>query len=349
MEPIPITNVPTHLQGELYNTLMTEFAEDDTECVITGNIRPLKLDLEVKSLVDVIQLIDTCMFFGVPLHCKIFEFVKAYSDYCLREMKRFEKSVDSNDTTIEPISTIYFRENSVPTAYAYIIETEEYRALKLLANYTHIWTWSIKGFLEYAIKHGSLVLVEHYAPKYSHQFPYSPLKWAAEYGQIPIMAFLVHCPWVKVHKKYVDKTQTFAQELCSIAASKNQLSMLKYLRETLKFDWNMYTVQYSICDDRLDILKYALENGCPIPEYGINMAIGIRSIEGLRMLVDIRQVSLDDPEYTLWAAENGHVDHLQYLHENNAPWHSQAINIAAEYEHIDCVDYGISVGAPYDP
>jgi hypothetical protein len=181
MEPIPITNVPSHLQGELYRTLITEFAEDDTERVITGNIRPLKLDLNVTCLGDVIQLLDTCMFFGVPFHYKIFEFVEASPDYCLREMTLFEKRVRGEETpTINAPTHRYFIPNSVSTEYAYMIDTEEYRALKLLATFKLTNNWSAGDFLEHIIQNGSLVLVEYYAPRYSDMYSIRILKWAVE-------------------------------------------------------------------------------------------------------------------------------------------------------------------------
>jgi hypothetical protein len=322
--------------------LTTEFTEDDTplnQREIIGNIRPLKTDLIIKNLFDVIQLIDTCMFFAVPLHWKIFDFVEGRPDNILREMIGFEKMLENPQKHI----------SNVPMAYGFIVETEEYRALKLSATYRRTWSWSVQEFLEYAIKNGSLVLIEYYAPRFCVQCSVLPLKWAAEYGQIPIMAFLVRCPWVNVHSKYQYDDQNMAQQLCSDAASKNQLPMLKYLRETLRFEWDQYTVQFSLSEDHLPILRYALENGCPIPDYAMGMVIGMKSTEALKMLVDIRQVPLDKPEYTLYAAQNGSIEHLRYLYDKKTPWHSQAINTAARNKHFDCVEFGISVDAPYDP
>jgi len=349
MEPIKITNVPSYLRGELYRTLRTEFAEDDTECVITGNIRPLKLDLIVTCLGDVIQLIDTCMFFGVPFHYKIFEFIQASPDYCMREMRLFEQRVKNDTPTyVEVTSHRYFIPNSVPTEYAYMIDTEEYRALKLLASFHLTNNWSADDFLEYIIKNGSLVLVEYYTPLYSIIY-HRILYWTVEYGQIPIMSFIVKQPWAKI--------ETFTKELCRHAAKNNQLPMLKYMRETLRFEWDEHTVLDALDEKRLHVLRYALENGCPIPErskYGIpgiqyimSMVLALETVEGLRMMAEIVKLPLDNPEYTLIAARNGYVDHLQYLHEKNAPWHPQAINTAARYKHVDCVEFGISVGAPH--
>ena len=339
MTTIHLTDIPVHLQGELFRNLTTEFTEDETplnQREIIGNIRPLKTDLNIKGLFDVIQMIDTCMFFAVPLHWKIFDFVEGSPDYILGQMIDYEKKLE-NPSTITPLLLL---------AYEFIVETEEYRALKLLATYKRTWSWSVQGFLEYAIKNGSLVLVEYYAPKYCVQCSVLPLKWAAENGQIPIMAFLVRCPWVKLHYEYGD--QTLAQQLCSDAVAGNQFPMLKYLHETLGFPWDKYVVQFSFCEERLHILQYALENGCPLPTYGMSMAIGMKTTEALRMLVDIAKVPLDRADYTYYAAQNGSIEHLQYLHEKNTPWHPQAINMAARNKHFDCVDFGMSVGAPYD-
>jgi hypothetical protein len=327
---------------------MTEFAEDDTERVITGNIRPLKLDLNVTCLGDVIQLLDTCMFFGVPFHYKIFEFVEASPDYCLREMTLFEKRVRGEETpTINAPTHRYFIPNSVSTEYAYMIDTEEYRALKLLATFKLTNNWSAGDFLEHIIQNGSLVLVEYYAPRYSDMYSIRILKWAVEYGQIPIMAYLARQPSAK---------KTFTKELCRHAARNNQLPMLRYLREILKLEWDEDTVIDALHETRLQVLRYALENGCPIPQYNnsgipfiMSMVLAMETVEALRMMAEIVKLPLDNPEYTLIAARNGHVDHLQYLHEKNAPWHPQAINTAARYKHVECVVFGVSVGAPYNP
>jgi hypothetical protein len=230
-----------------------------------------------------------------------------------------------------------------------MVETPEYIALKLLATFKRTWTWSAAEFLEYAIKNGSLVLIEHYASRFSTQCSTLPLKWAAEYGQIPIMAFLVKQPWVKLHTKHPNNIhETLAHQLCSDATGNTQFPMLKYLRETLEFEWDKFVVQFSLCEERLHILQYALENNCPVPSYGMSMAIGMKSTTALRMLVEMGNMPLDRADYTLYAAQNGSLEHLQYLHEKNAPWHPQAIHTAARHKHFDCVEFGISVGAPYD-
>jgi hypothetical protein len=332
MTTLQLTNIPPHLQGELFKILTTEFTEEDTPLNQRNiwHFRSLKTDLKIRCLRDILQMMDTCMFFAAPLHRKIFEFVEGSPEYIIQEMREFESGSESSE-------------------YGFFVTTEEYRALKLLATYKRTWTWSVQGFLEYAIKNGSLVLIEHYTARYRSVCAVLPLKWAVEYGKIPIMAFLVKQPWISVHNHFIHTEQTLAQQLCSDAVGYDQLPMLKYLHETLQFPWDQYVVQFSLCEERLHILKYALENGCPIPSYGLNMALGMDSIEGLRMLVEMRNIPLEDDEkYTLLAAQNGNVEHLRYLHEKNARWHPQAVNTAARNKYVDCVEFGISVNAPYD-
>jgi len=331
MSTLKVIDIPIHLQGELYNYLTTEFIEDEipfNQRYISGNSRPLKLNLKITGLKDILQLMDSCMFFAAPLHWKIFEFVETYPDDMIQQMNEFEHK---------------------ESEYDFFMTTEEYRAIKLLATYKRTWTWSNQDFLEYAIKNGSLVLIEYYAPRYASQCAVLPLKWAADYGQIPIMSFLVKQPWVKLHNTYIHSDQTLAQQLCSYASANNQLPMLKYLREIQHFEWDKYTVQFSLCEERLSILKYAIENGCPIPEYSMHMALGMKTIEGLRILVEIGKIPINNPSYILAAAQHGNLECLQYLYERGAPWHPQAMNTAAREKHIECVEYGISIGAPFEP
>jgi len=342
MTNLYVTDIPIHLQGELYNQLTTEFAEDD--CPMNQrnirHFRALKTDLNIRGLKDIIQIMDACMFFAVPLHWKVFDFVDAYPDLIHREMCEYEKILESPDKNTSKIGI----------EYGFFVTTEEYRALKILATFKRTWTWSDQGFLEYAIKQGSLVLIEYYAGRYCTKCKHIPLKWAIQYNQLPILAFLIKQPWVKLHSKmYSTSEETFAEHLCSETAVYNNLTILKYLRETLQFPWNKYVVQNSLCQDRLDVLRYALENGCPIPQYAMSMVIGMKSIDALRMFVEIVKTPLNNPDFTLWAAQNGQLSHLVYLHEHNTPWHPQAMHMAARYKHVDCVEFGISMGAPYEP
>ena len=48
------------------------------------------------------------------------------------------------------------------------------------------------------------------------------------------------------------------------------------------------------------------------------------------------------------AAKSGHIECLQYLHENDCPWDKEACARAAEYGHLECLQYLHENGCPWD-
>ena len=52
----------------------------------------------------------------------------------------------------------------------------------------------------------------------------------------------------------------------------------------------------------------------------------------------------------MFAAENGHLDCLKYLHETaKAPWDEDALEEAHENNHPDCVQYLLDNNCPLPP
>ena len=47
-----------------------------------------------------------------------------------------------------------------------------------------------------------------------------------------------------------------------------------------------------------------------------------------------------------WAAENGHLDILKYLHENGCPWDSNTCRYAARLKYWDCLQYMVDNKCP---
>jgi hypothetical protein len=65
------------------------------------------------------------------------------------------------------------------------------------------------------------------------------------------------------------------------------------------------------------MVKYCVENGCPVDEVAC-----------------------------LFATQEGHLDVLKYLHENDCPWNSSACYCAHRDNRIDCLNYLIQQKAP---
>jgi len=97
----------------------------------------------------------------------------------------------------------------------------------------------------------------------------------------------------------------------------NKLEYLVWLREVKNCDWDSDTINQAALQGNLAMVKYCVENGCPMDEYACTLA-----------------------------AREGHLDVLKYLHENDCPWNPRACYCAHEYNQIDCLNYLIEQKCP---
>ena len=54
-----------------------------------------------------------------------------------------------------------------------------------------------------------------------------------------------------------------------------------------------------------------------------------------------RTGALGTRDTCLYAAHDGHLPALKYLHENGCPWNSETCAYAADNEHWDCLQYAV--------
>jgi len=104
---------------------------------------------------------------------------------------------------------------------------------------------------------------------------------------------------------------------CVRVTQMNKLEYLVWAREVKNCDWDTSTIIWASKQGNLAIVKYCVENGCPMDAWACTVA-----------------------------AEEGHLDVLKYLHENDCPWDSWACSLAHEYNHVDCLNYLIEQRAP---
>jgi len=110
----------------------------------------------------------------------------------------------------------------------------------------------------------------------------------------------------------------FTQELfCARVASTNNLEFLKWAREVKQCAWNYWTIIQAAIQGNLEMVKYCVENDCPMNE-----------------------------KACAHAADEGHLDVLKYLHEHGCPWDSWTTYYAHENNHIDCLHYAIEHECP---
>ena len=100
-------------------------------------------------------------------------------------------------------------------------------------------------------------------------------------------------------------------------AQMNKLEYLVWLREVKNCDWDSWTIDKAAKQGNLAMVKYCVENGCPMDEVACRIA-----------------------------AREGHLDVLKYLHENDCPWNSFACFWARRNNHIDCLNYLIEQKCP---
>jgi len=106
---------------------------------------------------------------------------------------------------------------------------------------------------------------------------------------------------------------------CARVAEMNKLEYLVWAREVKNCDWNERTINYAAEHGNLAMVKYCVDNRCPMGEWGYAC---------------------------LCAASKGHLDVLKYLHENGCPWNFHACRVAHVNNRIDCLNYLIEQKCP---
>ena len=117
---------------------------------------------------------------------------------------------------------------------------------------------------------------------------------------------------------WVHRANSMSQKaFCYKVARMNKLEYLVWLREVKNCDWGSMTINAAAEQGNLAMVKYCVENGCPM-----------------------------DMVACLCAASKGLLDVLKYLHENDCPWNSFACFWARRNNHIDCLNYLIEQKCP---
>ena len=117
---------------------------------------------------------------------------------------------------------------------------------------------------------------------------------------------------------WVHRANSMSQKaFCREVARMNKLEYLVWAREVKNCDWDSRTIDRAARQGNLAMVKYCVENGCPMDEVACRIA-----------------------------AREGHLDVLKYLHENDCPWDSMACSYAHFNNHIDCLNYLIEQKCP---
>ena len=107
-----------------------------------------------------------------------------------------------------------------------------------------------------------------------------------------------------------DRDETW---FCIRVAYTNKLELLKWIREEKKCEWDYRTIKAAAIQGNLEMIKYCVANECPMNEWAWACAE---------------------------AAENGHLECLEYLHEDaKAPWDFWTASLAAQSGHLHILEY----------
>ena len=117
----------------------------------------------------------------------------------------------------------------------------------------------------------------------------------------------------------------FTQEhFCWRVALTNNLDYLKWAREVKQCAWDDQTIGRAAYQGDLSMVKYCVENDCPMHASACSDA-----------------------------AVKGHLDVLKYLHEHDCPWDSKTLLVARRDDQIECLNYAIEQKCPgweqFDP
>jgi hypothetical protein len=143
----------------------------------------------------------------------------------------------------------------------------------------------------------------------------------------------------------VNKTADWSASTCSNAAGKGHLSTLQYLHEN-GCPWDRHTCSSAAAYGHLPALKYLHENGCP---WDHNTCLHAALNGHLPALKYLHENGCPwDSDTCYYTALNGDLPVLKYLHENGCPWNSYSCSVAALNGHLPVLQYVHENGCPWD-
>ena len=166
---------------------------------------------------------------------------------------------------------------------------------------------------------------------------------------------------------------------CYKVAQTNKLELLKWAREEKECDWGVGTINAAVVQGNLEMVKYCVASECPIGTWACAEAASGGHLECFKYLHEeakapwgswtvnyaARKGHLHILEYLVerkyqydqfntyacqCVAAYGHLDCLKYLHETaKAPWDEDAVRVAHENNHLECVQYLLDNNCPLPP
>jgi len=148
----------------------------------------------------------------------------------------------------------------------------------------------------------------------------------------------LECAW-----NVIDQGKRSQVSFCTQVAMTKKLELLKWAREEKKCEWDEFTSEMAACNGNIEILKYCVDNGCPLRDDLSAIVAQHGHLNLLKFLIDEKKFEYDMYRVIRGAGYSGNLHMLKYLIEDkkhNDEWSKLAGFWASTGDgHLDCVKY----------
>jgi len=143
----------------------------------------------------------------------------------------------------------------------------------------------------------------------------------------------------------IDQGKDSQATFCAQVSLTKKLEFLKWAREEKKCEWDELTSFSAAYRGNLEILKYCVDNGCPLREDLCEMVARDGHLNVLKFLIDEKKFEYDERGVITDAGSSGNLDMLKYLIEdkkhNDDSSKLAGFWASTKHGHLDCVKYSV--------
>lgn len=339
---IAFSEIPLYLHDSALYEIMKEEGEGHFEispncCKMDFEISPncCKMNLKIESESDFFHLLNTLRYWGVnalPNEISYYimqmggEELYAQLENDFYDLPFFEEIKFLLKSNREDLCTAFANNgklNLLKFAHenGYPWDEETCRAAAkgghldcLIYAHEHGCPWSES--ICYAAEYNNRVDCLRYAHEHGCPWAYAFTHYdAATDGRLEVIKYLYEyeCGLIIPHRSW-------GRDVCAAAAYSGQLECLQFLHEH-ECPWHLTTTKYAAETGNVNCLKYAIENDCP---YVISDLYRLAAVNGhlhiLQYLCEFELVTHNRISFCdgvcSAARKNGHLECLQFLHEN---------------------------------
>lgn len=153
--------------------------------------------------------------------------------------------------------------------------------------------------------------------------------------------------WIRVNK-YVDLRDR--NYLCNEAVQSGHLDMLIYLNNHgVSWDEDGMPLYTAALNGYVDIMEYAFQKGCQVPEVGVFSLCDAGAYNGhLNVIKWARAHGCYWDEHTFsYAALHDDIEMIEWLYNNGCPWDDSTCYSAASFGHLEILKWVRERGCPW--